>query len=604
MDGGQLIAQSIAAQGVRFAFTLCGGHISPILSGFKAHGVRVVDVRHEANAVFAADAVARLTGIPGVAAVTAGPGLTNTITAVKNAAMAQSPLVLLGGSAPTVLKGRGALQDIDQMALMQPLVKWMGSVKRIKHIPKLVAEAFRQARSGVPGPVFLECPIDVLYPQSLVREWYGDAGGKNPKSIGQKLLKRYLNWHLDRMFHQAEATQAAAPIGAVPYPGHTGAELKRVRKALEAAQRPLLLVGSQCLLDAPSAEGLADALRHLGIPVYLSGMARGLLGAQDPLLLRHKRRNALKEADLVLLAGVPSDFRLDYGNHVRRSSTLVGINRSRADLNLNRRPNIGVLGDPGDFLRALAAETPEGPLGGASSGDRSADPAAYTRAAWSNWLLQLRARDADREANINEQAQQADIPHPEGGAAGINPVRLFRELNPLLPENSILVADGGDFVGTAAYTLHARGPLTWLDPGAFGTLGVGGGFALGAKCCRPDAEVWIVWGDGSSAYSLAEFDTFARHGLPVIGLVGNDACWAQIARDQVEILKDDVAVMLSHSDYDRVAQGYGGSGSRVDSLDAFLAAVPEAQRAAREGRPYLLNAIIGKTDFRKGSISM
>ncbi len=592
MDGGQLIARSIAAQGVRFAFTLCGGHISPILSGFKANGVRVVDVRHEANAVFAADAVARLTGVPGVAAVTAGPGLTNTITAVKNAAMAQSPLVLLGGSAPTVLKGRGALQDIDQMALMQPLVKWMGSVKRIKQIPGLVAEAFRQARSGVPGPVFLECPIDVLYPQALVREWYGDAAGKNPKTIGQKLLKRYLNWHLDRMFSGSDAVQPATDVGTVPYPGHTGSELQRVQRALKGAERPLILVGSQCLLDAPSAEGLAKALRRLGIPAYLSGMARGLLGAADPLLLRHKRRNALKEADVVVLAGVPSDFRLDYGNHVRRSAKLIGINRSRQDLNLNRRPDIGVLGDPGDFLRALAAAAPE----------RPADQPV--RAAWTGWLEQLRARDQTREANIDSQAEQADLVSAESGTRGINPVRLFRELNPMLPENSILVADGGDFVGTAAYTLHARGPLTWLDPGAFGTLGVGGGFALGAKCVRPDAEVWIIWGDGSSAYSLAEFDTFARHGLPVIGLVGNDACWAQIARDQVEILQDDVAVMLSHSDYDRVAQGYGGAGSRVDSLEQFMAAVPQAQRAAREGHPYLLNAIIGKTEFRKGSISM
>jgi thiamine pyrophosphate-dependent acetolactate synthase large subunit-like protein len=177
-------------------------------------------------------------------------------------------------------------------------------------------------------------------------------------------------------------------------------------------------------------------------------------------------------------------------------------------------------------------------------------------------------------------------------------------LNKRLDDRAVLVADGGDFVGTGAYTLHARTPLSWLDPGAFGTLGVGGGFALGAKLCRPESEVWIIWGDGSSAYSLAEFDTFARHGIPVIGLIGNDACWAQIARDQVEILKDDVAVMLAHTDYDRVAAGYGGDGVRVDTLPSFLQAIEQARASVRNGKPFLINAILAKSDFRKGSISM
>jgi acetolactate synthase-1/2/3 large subunit len=577
MDGGQLIAGAIAAQGVRFVFTLCGGHISPILSGCKKAGMRVVDVRHEVNAVFAADAVARLTGVPGVVAVTAGPGLTNTITAVKNAAMAQSPIVLLGGSAPTVLKGRGALQDIDQMALMKPLVKWTASIRKLRDAVSIMEEAFRRAQEGVPGPVFVECPIDTLYPESLVREWYGAAAGKDPKGPGPKLLARYLKWHLDRTFAGSDRVAAPQAVRDIAVPHHSINDLQRVQRALAKSERPVMLVGSQSVLDSPSAEALARAIEHLGVPVYFSGMARGLLGAEHYLLHRHKRREALKEADTVILAGVPADFRLDYGNHVRRSTTLIGINRSRADLRLNRKPDIGILADPGAFLRDL---------GQSSGGER-----------WTAWHAALTARDEAREASIDEQAQS----NPEGG---INPVRLFRDLNPQLPKETILVADGGDFVGTAAYTLHARGPLTWLDPGAFGTLGVGGGFALGAKLCRPNAEVWIIWGDGSSAYSLAEFDTFARHGLPVIGLIGNDACWAQIARDQIDILQDDVAVMLAHCDYDKVAQGYGADGIRVDNLAAFGEAVKTAQAAARNGTPYVINAIIGKTDFRKGSISM
>jgi acetolactate synthase-like protein len=216
---------------------------------------------------------------------------------------------------------------------------------------------------------------------------------------------------------------------------------------------------------------------------------------------------------------------------------------------------------------------------------------------YNDWHEALQVREDAREADIDKQAA---IP----GTKGINPVQLFRELDPMLDNNSVLVADGGDFVGTASYTLKPRRPLSWLDPGAFGTLGVGGGFALGAKLVRPDAEVWIIWGDGSSAYSLAEFDTYARLGIPVIGLIGNDAAWAQIARDQVELLGDDVASQLAYSDYHLVAKGYGGDGVKVDNIEDFKAAVKKAKESVKAGKPFVINAILGKSDFRKGSISV
>ncbi len=602
MDGGRLIAQVIARQGVKYVFTLCGGHISPILSGCKAEGIRVIDVRHEVNAVFAADAVARMSGIPGVAAVTAGPGLTNTITAVKNASMAQSPLVLLGGSAPTVLKGRGALQDIDQMALMRPLCKWTASIRHVRDMVSILEEAFRQAAQGVPGPVFVECPIDTLYPESLVREWYGASGGKGAKSLSQQLLNRYLVWHLDRIFRGKGSVRSPRRVEQIAVPRHSTSELNRFRKAIAKAERPVFLIGSQAMLQTARAEELASSLKAMGIPCYLSGMARGLLGAEHEVLMRHKRREALREADLVLLAGVPCDFRLDYGRHIGRARYLA-VNRSRQDLRMNRRPSLGSLADPGPFLIEMAAKdmpTPE---------------------RWKGWRETLGRRENAREAEIDAQAvpdqkvgiNPASIPGQQAGASsaappeqqvGINPLALFRELNQRIGDDAVLVADGGDFVGTGAYTLHARSPLSWLDPGAFGTLGVGGGFALGAGLCRPGSEVWIIWGDGSSAYSLAEFDSFARHGVPVIGLIGNDACWAQIARDQIEILQDDVAVMLAHSAYDQVATGYGGAGRRVENLEQFKQAVTEAQESVRKGVPFLINAILAKSDFRKGSISM
>jgi acetolactate synthase-1/2/3 large subunit len=577
MNGGELVARVLTERGARFLFTLCGGHISPILVESKRLGIRVIDVRHEVNAVFAADAVARLTGVPGVAAVTAGPGVTNTITAIKNAQMAQSPLILLGGATATVLKNRGSLQDIDQMALMQPHVKWAGRARRVREIVPLLEHAFDVALAGVPGPVFVELPMDLLYEETLVRDWYGIGGGGKGRSLHQRAQQAYLGWHAKRLF--TGVGEFGALSASLPKVAEVGSRLvRRAAGAIARAERPLLVIGSQAALLADEIEEVAAAVGRLGVPVYLSGMARGLLGKGHRLQLRHKRRVALREADLVLLAGVPSDFRLDYGRHIRRGTRLLGVNRSPVDLVKNRRPELAMLGDPGRFLRALAGRVE---IEEASIGD---------------WLSTLRGRDAEREADIDQRA--------EAKTQYVNPLRLFRDLEPFLAEDTVLVADGGDFVATASYTLSPRGPLSWLDPGVFGTLGVGGGFALGAKLCRPEADVWIVYGDGSAAYSLAEFDTFVRHDLPIFAIVGNDASWAQIAREQVDILKDSIGTELRRSNYHTVAEGYGGRGLLLDD-PAMIAPTLEAARAANKvGKSVLINVLLGKTDFRKGSISM
>ncbi len=582
MNGGELIATVLYEQGVELLFTLVGGHISPILVAAKRRGIRVVDTRHEATAVFAADATARLTGRPGVAAVTAGPGVTNTLTAVKNAQMAQSPVVLIGGAAPTALQGRGALQDIDQLSLFTSVVKWSKAVRRVKDLVPALEEAFRQAQSGVPGPVFVECPVDLLYDEAMVRQLYGAS--RPGKGLGQKAVNAYLRWHVNRLFAGAEE-QKAGPAIAVAAPQPDAGKVRQVAERLRRAQRPVLIVGSQATLDADQVGAVAAALAQIGAPVYLSGMARGLLGRDHPLQMRHKRREALREADFVLLAGVPCDFRLDYGNHIRRSAFYSSVNRSREDLSKNRKPDIGVLGDPGLFLRQLAAVFP----GNLVFRGTSAGP-------WLDWRAQLRQRDDMRNAEITEQAAQ-----PLGK---VNPLHLLRELDQQIGPQTVLVADGGDFVATASYIIQPPGPLTWLDPGPFGTLGVGAGFALGAKLCRPEAEVWILYGDGSAGYSLAEFDTFVRHGVPVIAVVGNDAGWSQIAREQVEIFGDDVATVLAHTDYHRVAEGFGAAGFRLDDPELAGDVLQAAREAAAAGRPALVNAILGRTAFRKGSISM
>jgi acetolactate synthase-1/2/3 large subunit len=573
--GGERVAAALAANGVQFIFTLCGGHISPILVAAKARGIRIIDTRDEATAVFAADAVARLTGSTGVAAVTAGPGLTNTITALKNAQLAQSPLLLLGGAAPTALQGRGALQDIDQKPLIAPHVKLVKQVRRVADLGAAVEEALAVSREGVPGPTFVECPVDLLYDEKLIRGWYADAAGKG-KSIADRLLRWYLNRHAGRMF--AGSQQAYRPVArVVAIPEASDAAIAGAASAFARAERPLVVIGSQAVVEARDAGTVAEAVGRIGVPSYLSGMARGLLGRDAALQMRHARRNALRESDCVLLAGVPCDFRLDYGKHVRRSATLVAANRSTRDASLNRKPTVKAIGDAGHFIAALADRV----------GERARRP---------EWIKSLAARDAVREAEIDVQARSP--------GTHVNPVAFFRTLDRAAGDNAVFVADGGDFVATASYIVHPRGPLGWLDPGAFGTLGVGAGFALGAAVARPGAEVWLIWGDGACGYGLSEFDTFVRHGIPVIAVVGNDAGWTQIAREQVKMLGDDVGTVLARTAYHEVARGFGAEGLEIRRDAEVPSVLARARELAAAGRPVLINVWLDKTAFREGSISM
>lgn len=573
MHGGDLVADGLARHGVRTLFTLIGGHVSPILVAARARGLQVVDVRDEATAAFAADAVSRLTDTVGVAVVTAGPGLTNTITAVKNAQLAQSPLLLIGGATATVLKGRGALQDIDQMALVRPHVKWAARATRVGHLRPSIDRAMREASTGVPGPVFLECPVDLLYPEALVRQWYL-SGQREPRTVRERAVRWYLERHLDRVFATAGAS-GAGPVPPAPAVSERGVDALAAR--LTRAARPVIVIGSQAVGTGSDVTALAAAVGELDVPVYLSGMARGLLGAAHPLQFRHQRRQALREADLVVLAGTPCDFRLDYGRQIPRRTTLVSINRDPLDLKKNRRPDLGLPAPPDLVLRALAAARP-------------------TPMARDAWFEALRAREREREEDIRRRAAQA--------VASINPLALCCAIDGALGDDSLVVADGGDFVATASYIVRPRAPLSWLDPGVFGTLGVGAGFVLGAHAARPDAEIWALFGDGALGFSLAEFDTLARNRVPLIAVVGNDGKWAQIARDQVAILDDDVATVIGQARYDRVVEGFGARGLLLDDPARVDETLAEARRIASTGVPVLVNALIGDTDFRKGSISL
>lgn len=582
--GGELVASVLKAHDVEEIFVLCGGHISPILVAAEKLGIKIVDTRHEVTAVFAADAVARLRQSIGVAAVTAGPGLTNTITAVKNAQMAESPLLLIGGAAPTLLKGRGALQDIDQMVLFRPLCKYVARVERLRDIVPTLRQAIKAAKSGCPGPVFVEFPVDVLYPYELVVKEIGF--NPNAKGFIQKALNFYLRCHVSRQFSSAWGQQDITPLPtSIPMP--KSEQIQEIVQLVKAAKRPVLLIGSQATLPPIKPTDLVKAVETLGCPVFLGGMARGLLGKDHPLQMRQVRRDALKDADLTILAGTVCDFRLSYGRTLSKKSKIVALNRNYSQLTKNEKAfwnsNVSVQADVATSLVQVAN----------ALGSNHSKP--------TEWVKTLREKDDEKEAANAKKMEQ------KLSNGFLNPLNFLKTLDQSLPDDAILVADGGDFVGSAAYIVRPRGPLQWLDPGAFGTLGVGGGFALGAKTVYPKRPVYIIWGDGSCGYSLMEYDTFARHKLPVIGIVGNDACWTQIAREQVPMFQSSVAVDLARTRYDNVAKSLGSWGETIDETNANDArkVLDEALAVCRSGeQSALVNVLIGKTDFREGSISV
>lgn len=572
--GGNSVAEVLSRHNVKWIFTLCGGHISPILTGCNELDIRVIDVRHESTAVFAADSISRLSGTIGVAAVTAGPGLTNTITAIKNAQMAQVPVLILGGAAATVLKDRGSLQDIDHLSVVESITKYAKTIKRVQDLQPSLEEAIATATSGVPGPVYLEIPVDLLYPESLVREWYGlKSGGKSMPWW----MTRYLNWNVNRIFK--DKNKSFPKNTKIEATQNTSLHIQRISEMVNSAEKPILLIGSQALNDPTQSDNLTGAVKKLNIPTFVSGLARGLLSKTDLPIYRHKRSNALKEADLVILAGVPCDFRLDYGRVINHKAKIISINLSRNDLYLNRRPAKAILTSPGSFLIEWSKTEKNG-----------------SNSKWVNWHEQIAIRNEKRQAEIIDQSNNS--------TEFVNPMKLCLSINEHIQDGDIIVADGGDFVATASYILQPRSITGWLDPGVFGTLGVGAGFILGAKLTHPDSVVWAIYGDGAFGYSLMEFDTFVRHKIPVIAIIGNDAGWTQIARDQVDMLGSAISTELAPTEYHKAVEALGGAGYFIDNEDQIDEILSQAKESVLSGKPTVINVRIGKTDFRKGSLSM
>ena len=552
-------------------FTLCGGHISPILVGCEKENIDIIQVRDEVSAVFAADAVSRLTDSIGVAIVTAGPGVTNTVTAIKNAQMAQSPVLLIGGAAATLLKGRGSLQDIDQISLLKTYVKSAVSVKKTRDVIPTLANAINTAISGVPGPVFVELPIDLLYPEEDIRNEFMN---QLPKSgFFGKIAQWYVNRHLNDLFSSKKSSIKVNPVKAFKLDQH---KIDKAALSIVKAKKPVFLLGNQVTQNKEFLSMCLKSLDKLSAPVYTSGMARGCFNSSDKYFFRHNRKHALKNADVVVTLGVPLDFRLGYGFSVNKDATLISINKSKEDLNKNRKPDIAIHADPTRIMHEIG---------------KIINPPSCQE-----WIKELSVLEESREKEIQQFSEiKTDF---------VNPVYLCKTIDKLIDENSILVADGGDFVGTASYTVRPRAALGWLDPGPFGTLGVGGGFAIGAKSSFPEKEVWVFYGDGASAYSLAEFDTLCRHKLPVIAIIGNDASWQQIAREQKQMLGSNIGTELAFNAYEKVAEGYGGKGYYVDNQDSLFETLKLAKEDAKLGYPVLVNVKLSKSDFRKGSISV
>ncbi|BAS28259.1 thiamine pyrophosphate-binding protein [Limnochorda pilosa] len=572
--GGRLVARVLRNHGAEVLFTLCGGHIQAIYDGCLDEGIRVVDLRHEQSAVFAADAWSRLTGRVGAAAVTAGPGVTNAITAVANAWRAQSPVVVLGGAAPQPLMGKGALQEADLVPVLAPISKASYRITRADRLADQLDEAFRLAAEGVPGPVYVEVPVDLLFDSAPLPDPLPLAPRTPLASFGPGRL--------------AGHTPLAPDPEAVAQAVHL----------LEGSRSPVALVGSQLRWHG-DPDLLARWAQRFQLPVYLNGMARGALPQDSPHLFARTRKAALAEADVAVVVGTPLDFRLGYGQSPvwDARTRLIRIDLDPAQLHRNRRADAALAADAGAALAAMldaAASTVGGPCPSAPAPSVSGSdtpPAARAR-----WLERLRRQEEEKAAGMESSLRSTRTP--------LDPLRVAAEVDAALEPGSVVVGDGGDFVATAAAVVQPRRwPGGWLDPGPLGTLGIGTGFAVAARLAFPESPVLALFGDGSVGFNLADFEAAARQGLPFVAVVGNDGAWTQIRRGQVQMYGAEraVATGLTRARYERAVEALGGWGAWVERPDELA---PALRQALASGRPALVNVAIAPGSFRAGAISI
>ncbi len=525
IHGGQVIARALQRLGTDTLFTLTGGHIVPILDGCVTEGISIVDVRHEQSAAHAAEAYTRLTGRLGVAAVTAGPGLTDTVTALATAQQAGTPMMVLAGRHPIRQELKGGLQEMDHPRVVRAVTAWAGTAWETNRLADYVATAARHAFAGRGGPVVLDVPLDVQ--ADMV-----DAD------------------HLSRP--QFDRPQ---PVGA------SAAMAKDVIDRLARSDKVVVFAGSG--LKPERAQDLAVLADLLQAPVYLNGAARGALPHGHPLLGNRTRSAGFAGAEVVLALGVDWDFRTGYGSKIAKGATVIQVDADPTKIGWNRVAEVGVVADPGAFATDLAAE------------------------------VRARGETPEFTASLMEmEKQQTEAAHAEADEeSDLVPAQAFaREVAAFFGRDAIVAVDGGDIVSTTARWLQVSTAGHVLDPGPFGSLGTGPGYALAAKTVFPEKRVGIVFGDGGFGFNGMEYDTFVRLGLPVIGVLGNDGVWNNIKTFHRTFYPDRlVATDLGRRPYHRIVEGMGGYGELVVKAADIQ---PALERAEASGLPALVDVHI------------
>jgi len=528
VHGGRLIAARLRAHGVEKLFTLSGGHLFSIYDGCRAEGIDLVDVRHEQTAAFAAEGWAKLTRTPGVCALTAGPGVTNGMSAIASASENRSPVLVLGGRAPAFRWGQGSLQEIDHVPFVRSLVKLAATAVDTAEIPALIDRALGTAITPHSGPVFLDFPLDHVFGESA---WF-ESPARLPES-----------WD---------------------GPGASGDEIERVGALLREAERPVIMAGAG-LYWGRGEESLRALAEELRVPVFLNGLARGCLPADHELAFSRARSTGLRGADVALVIGAPLDFRLGFGAAFAPDAEVVAIDVAEPD----RDPPRALAGE---LYGALPAS-----LDALRDAARLRDPASQREA----WIDSLRT--VENETRAAEAAELADDRAP------LHPMRVYGELSRVLDRDAIVIGDGGDFVSYAGRVLDSFEPGCWLDPGPLGCLGCGFGYALAAKLARPDRQVVLLLGDGAFGFAGMELDTLARHGVAVLAVIGNNGIWALEKHPMEALYGYSVAADLRPATrYDQVAVALGCEGELV-STPAELR--PALERGLGCGGPAVVNVL-------------
>jgi acetolactate synthase-1/2/3 large subunit len=529
--GGEHAVAVAAAHGVRTLFTLSGAHVFPMYDG-ALHAdppMRILDVRHEQTAVFAAEAVGKLTRVPGLAVLTAGPGVTNGISAVTQASFNGSPLVVVGGRAPANRWGMGSLQELDHPPLLAPVTKSSRTVHQVGDIASAVDEAFTLAETSHRGPTFLDVPMDQFFDRATVQR--PEVGARTRIEPDQDAL---------------------ASVGAL----------------LAQASRPVLVLGTDVWADG-AEEAALRFVEQTGIPVVTNGMARGVVPGGHPLLVTKARSKAFGASDLVVVVGTPLDFRLGYGVFGGKEGAAPArvVHLADSPGQVSGHGELAASGS-GDLTLLL-----EGVQGALEKQPHKPD--------WSDWVQSLQDEVA---AAVKRDTELLASP-----ADPIHPARIYGELAPRLAEDSVVIGDGGDFVSFAGKYVEPKQPGGWLDPGPFGCLGAGLGSAIAARIARPSAQVVLLLGDGAAGMSLMDVDTLVRHDLPVVMVCGNNSAWGLEKGPMQMIYGYDVAADLApRTRYDQVVTALGGGGETVTDPAQIG---PALDRAFAAGTPYLVNVI-------------